>query len=89
MGRPPGITPREHFHITMDASLKQKVDLFLFSEVEGRIPKGAQSQFAEARFREFFDSGTLTLDRYGFPPGYFVNGPREMLVELAKRLEKL
>lgn len=89
MGRPASITPREHFHITMDAALKQKVDLFLYSEVEGRIPKGEQSKFTEARFREFFDHGTLTLDRFGFPPGYYVNGPRAMLEELVKRLEKL
>jgi len=89
MGRPASITPREHFHVTMDAALKQKVDLLLFSEVEGRVPKGSHSAFAEARFREFFEHGKLSLDRFGFPPGYFVTGPKEMLEELTKRLELL
>jgi len=89
MARRAAIIPKEQFHVSMDAGLKQKLELFLWSEVEGRVPKGAQSEFTETRFREFFEHGRLNLERFGFPPGYFVNGPKEMLVELSKRLESL
>jgi hypothetical protein len=35
--------------------VRAKLDLYLFSEVEGKIPKGAYQQFLIDRITEFFN----------------------------------
>lgn len=69
-------------------SLMAPLQLHLFSQMEGRIPKGAYQEFLSERIREFFEWRRIDLGVYGFPAGYFVSGPREMIEELERRLRK-
>jgi hypothetical protein len=54
-GRPSKLIPSERLGVYIPRDLKVRIDLHLFSEVEGRVPSGAYSKFAEERFREFFN----------------------------------
>ncbi len=53
-GRPSKLIPSERLGVYIPQDLKARIDLHLFSDVEGRVPSGAYSKFAEERFREFF-----------------------------------
>ncbi len=53
-GRPASIIPSERINLHLPADIKARLDLHLFSEVEGRIPKGAYTKFFEPLVRDFF-----------------------------------
>lgn len=53
-GRPANIIPSDRINLHLPVDIKSRLDLHLFSSVEGRIPKGAYSKFFEERVREFF-----------------------------------
>ena len=73
-------------HTSLRTSVRAVLDLSLHSEVEGRVPKGAYQEFLEARIQEHFSWGTLELEPYGYPPGSFVRGPKEVLEQLSLSL---
>lgn len=54
MGRPAAVIPSARIEIRIPVDVKSELDIYLFSEVEGRIPYGAYSQFFENLTREFF-----------------------------------
>lgn len=54
-GRPASVIPAVKFHIRLPVDVKVQLDLYLFSELEGRVPYGAYTKFFEERAREFFD----------------------------------
>jgi hypothetical protein len=58
-GRPAKLIPSERLGLYLPVDMKARIDLHLFSEVEGRVPSGAYSKFFEGLVREFFQS----LDR--------------------------
>jgi hypothetical protein len=60
--------------------------LHLHSEIESRIPHGKVSEFVADRLREFFGWKQLDLKPYGFAPGYFVRGPKDMIEALQQAL---
>lgn len=41
-------------HMHLPLSLRVKLDLYLWSELEGRVPKGAYQAFFIERLQEFF-----------------------------------
>lgn len=41
--------------VSLPEDLVARVDLTLFSEVEGKVPHGAWARFVEARLREYFE----------------------------------
>ena len=56
---------------TFPEDIRAKLDLFLFSEVEGCVPKGAIQTFLLDRIREFFTNVPVTLpsgSTYRVPP---------------------
>lgn len=53
-GRRPNAIPTEALNLRLPLDIKAKIDLHLFSEVEGRVPKGAYAKFFEGLAREFF-----------------------------------
>ena len=61
MARPPSIIPKKHLHTTLPHDIAARLDLFLWSEVEGRVPSGAYQEFLCDRIREFFDQRKLDL----------------------------
>lgn len=89
MPRPKSLNPPEYLRVALDQSLKARLSILLYSEVEQRIPKGAWQQFMEARLREFFEWRRVDLSPYGFPPGYFITGPAEMSEAVVQKLKGL
>jgi hypothetical protein len=87
MPRKPLIEKRAHLHITLEPRLRTQLDLFLWSDLEQRVPQGAHQGWVSDRIKEFFSWRTLDLAPYGFPPGFFVRGPEEMLNQLKQRME--
>lgn len=57
-GRPPNVMRPSKIGIYLPEDLRAKLDLHLFSTLEGRIPHGAYSRFISDRIREYFDSAT-------------------------------
>jgi len=60
MPRPLKTVRTVYFHIGIPEDLAAQVKLHLFSEVEGKIPLGAQQEFFVSLLREYFspDNGT-------------------------------
>ena len=87
MAKPKSLTPNAHLHIALKPELKVKLDLWLHSAVEERIPKGAHKEFVEQLIREFFEYKNTPLEPYGFPTGYFITGPAVMVEAVTKRLK--
>ena len=55
MPRKAAIIPNEHIHTTLPKALATRLRLFLWSEVERKVPQGAYQQFFTDRITEFFD----------------------------------
>lgn len=79
MPRPKAVNPPVTLKAMIPVELRAKLDLLLVSEVEGRIPLGEISAFITSLLRRHFEEQTLDLQPYGFPAGFFVRGPAEML----------
>jgi hypothetical protein len=54
LSRPPDILRPVRLHTTLPEDLHAKLTLYLFSESEGRVPKGAYQKFICERIVEFF-----------------------------------
>lgn len=85
-GAKPSLDPRVRLTLVLPETLRTRLDLLLFSELEGRVPKGNYQRFFIERLREFFEWRRLDLAPYGFPPGYFVAGPKEIIGRLEASL---
>lgn len=86
MGRRKNLDPSIPLELSLPESLHAKVTLFLFSNVEGRVPLGAYSNFFIERIREYFGWKRVPLEPYGFPEGYFIAGPKEMIEAVEEKL---
>ena len=86
MGRPKNIVPRRRLLVYVPLDLQIKIDLALYSELERRVPHGKYSAFVCDRLREHFAWNELDLGPFGLPAGFFVKGPKEMLVALREAL---
>lgn len=60
-GRPPKILRPIKMTLYLPEDLKAKLELHLFSAVEGRVPHGAYSTFIADRTREFFDASRTAV----------------------------
>lgn len=54
MPKPPNPIKTEYLNVGIRQDLKVKLDLHLFSLVEGRVPHGAYKQFFEGILEEYF-----------------------------------
>jgi len=79
MPRPPSVIRPTLLHVSIPEDLRTRLDLLLFSSLEGRVPKGAYQRFFSERIQEFFNHRKLDLMPYGAPQGFFVSGPKEMI----------
>lgn len=57
MGRRPNITRSVPVHVTIPEDLHARLALYLYSSIEGKIPKNAWSEFFTQRVAEFFSRG--------------------------------
>jgi hypothetical protein len=87
MARPANTVRPATLHLHIPEDLKTRLDLFLWSALEVRVPHGAYTRFLIPLIREFFDWRALDLHPYGFPEGYFVKGPKEMIEILEQTLK--
>ena len=87
MPRRPNLDRPMRLEINLPETLHTRLTLELFSELEGKIPKGKWSTFFTERAQEYFAWRRLSLDPFGFPPGYFIAGPKEMIDALERRLK--
>jgi hypothetical protein len=73
MARRPSIIRTVKLTTTIPEDIHAKLSLFLFSELEGRIPPGAFQAFITARTREYFEEARLDLAPYvGSNSGDFI-----------------
>lgn len=75
------IRPAE-LHATIPSTEKAKLDLALFSPLEGKIPFGAYQAFVVEAIRMKYEWVGFSLDGYGFPPGSMVRGSKETIEKL-------
>lgn len=89
MGRPASIEPSEDVRVRLDPKVKVKVDLWLHSEVEGRVPYGAYRTFFTELIRRFFEEKDLDLAPFlGSEPGaLIVRGSPLALAKLINQLK--
>lgn len=73
---------------SLPESVRGRLDIHLFSEAQGRVPKGAYQEFLEERINEFFAWKILDLHPFGFPEGYFIKGPPVMIQALEQHLKE-
>lgn len=71
----------KQFHADIPEDWKAKLDLALWSEVENRIPFGAQQRFLIEAIRLQYEWKTLDLTEL-FGPGAIVKGPKETINRL-------
>lgn len=88
MARMPNPIRPTLLHLSLPEDVRTRIDLILHSDLEGRVPKGAYQRFFMERIAEFFSHKTLDLSPYGFPQGYFVKGPADMITTLKHTLER-
>ena len=89
MARPRNIRPSRSLNTHLDEELMVLLDLHLFSELEGRVPKGAYQTFFNAMLHRYFNSVALDLSPYvGALPGeQTVRGSPEAVAKLKEVLE--
>lgn len=61
MARPPNIQRPVALKLKLPADIRGRLDLHLFSAVEGRVPKGAYQEFFIDRINEYFDKMTQEI----------------------------
>ena len=79
MGKPSNIIRPIALRTTFPEDVRAKLDLHLWSELEGRVPQGAYQRFLIARIREFFESVSLDIGPWlepGSPPMIVRASPR-------------
>lgn len=66
------------------------MDLFLFSELESRVPKGAYQRFLNDLIRRFFDHQDLDLGPFigALPGSCVVRGSPEALAALTNHFKE-
>lgn len=71
MPKPRNIIPPTKLTFSLPQDLRARLDLYLFSEVENRVPHGAYQDFLGELIREALDGETLDLAPFvtGLPPG--------------------
>lgn len=90
-GRRPSVERSVATNLHLSESLRTRLDIELFSEVEGRVPHGAYQRFFTERLVEYFASKRLDLAPYlGTEPGAAViRATPETLASLKQLLESL
>ena len=89
-GRRPNIEPSVATNLHLPETVRARLDLILFSELEGRVPKGAYQRFFLERLQEFFTTKSADLSALlGLAPGSCIVKARpEVLLLLEASLSK-
>lgn len=89
MSRPRRVIRPTSLEVSIPETIRGRLDLFLFSEVEGRVPLGAYSRLVTRLLSEFFEGEELPLSPYvpAAPHGTSVHGSKHAIGLLEKHLE--
>lgn len=89
-GRKPNVEPTSSINLHLPETLRARLDLILFSELEGRVPKGSYLRFFSSRLVEFFEFRTLDLAPYlsALPGTHVVSARPATLDALRAALEQ-
>ncbi len=55
MSRRPNIIPPSQLCLKLPSDLRTKLDLYLWSDLENRVPKGKYQEFFIERIKEYFE----------------------------------
>lgn len=88
MSRPKSAIPSVLLNVALPQDVHTQLSLFLYSDLEQRVPFGAYQRFLSSLIRGFFADTSLDLAPWlGVPPGAFViRGPREAIAALERHL---
>lgn len=83
------IIPTVQLCVWLPADLRAKLDLHLFSEAEGRVPKGAHQRLICQLLRDFFENRTIDLAPYTgeLPEVHRITGSPFAVAKLTALLE--
>ena len=89
MAKPKNIIPSRKICILLPETEAARLDLYLFSESEGRVPMGAYRELMLKTIKEIWEFKLLDLSPYtGSPPGAFIlKGDKDSIEQLTKLLE--
>ena len=87
MPRRPNLDRPTRLELRLPESLRTKLDLLLYSELESKVPQGKYQAFFIDRLTEFFEWRKLDLTPYEFAPGQFVSGTKATLDALEQVLK--
>ena len=88
MPRKPEVDRPVPLYLMLPTSKRGRLDLFLFSELEGRVPKGAYQRFFLERMDEFFSRRQVDLAAFlNVQPGTATISATPEVIEML--LEKL
>ena len=89
MAKPRNIVRPVALRTTFPEDIRARLDLYLWSEVEGRVPQGAYQRFLISRIREFFEDASLDLSPWLEPTSLpmVVRGSPRSIDALASFLE--
>lgn len=84
MSGKPSLIPFVALNTTLPVPLRARLDEWLYSPLERRVPKGAYQAFFIARITEFFNESHLDLAPFlgTFPGEAVVRGPKDAIEAL-------
>lgn len=88
MPRRPAVDRPTQLCLKLPESLRTRLDLALFSALERRVPQGAYQLFFAERIAEWLSWRRIDLHPWGFPPGYVISGPPEVIAALLRRIQE-
>lgn len=89
MPRPKSLRPSSPLEVALDETLRAKLDLHLWSTVEGRVPHGAYRKFFNSLLTQTFDHQSLDLAPYlqSLPGEAIVRAPAATIERLRFHLQ--
>lgn len=85
MPRKANIDRPTRLELKMRESIRSRLDVWLWSETEQRVPMGKYQEFFEERVQSFFNNVRLDLTPFGME-GIIVEGSKDAIATLQERL---
>lgn len=86
MPRKPNIDPPVSLELMLPQTVRTRLDLVLYSPLENRVPKGKYQEFFLTLLNDWWESRSLDLSEFGFPPGSVVKATKPVIDALRQRL---
>lgn len=85
MGHPINLIPCTPLNTSLPVDVRARLDLHLFSDVEGRVPKGAYQRLLTDLINQYLDNRVLDLAPYfGTLPGIHLVKGSSQTIDLVK-----